>query len=254
MNLVEVHGLSAQIGNNSILEQIQLSIQDGERVAIVGPSGSGKTMLMRCLMGLKYPAKPITGEIWFNGKKLSALSKRQLRAIHGKEIVYVPQNPNNGLDPLKRLEWQWKQTLRNLGQSVDHQSHIKTHLTKVGLPIPEKRFPHEWSRGMQQRFLIALATFPLPKLVILDEPTSALDPIIASEVMSQIQSLSKEQGCAILLVTHDLALASQYVEKVAVMNQGKIVEFGSIDAILNRPSHLVTQEIVTHSTWTSVLC
>lgn len=253
MKLLEVCGLSARIGERTILKDIHLSVDRREHVAIVGPSGSGKTSLIRCLMGLLRPAIPVAGDVRFNGISLFEQSRKELRHLRGKEISFVPQNPTNGLDPLKRLKSQWQQVSRKWGTEVP-QISLQERLAKVGLPSPQLRFPHEWSRGMQQRFLVALATLANPKLIVLDEPTSALDPIISAEVLRWIFSLSEEKDCAILMVTHDLALARQFAQTIMVIDQGRLVETGSTQSVFHQPTHPITQELVAHSHWEAAPC
>ena len=178
-SLLKVSNLSANIGRQIVLSDISLDVQYGECVAIVGGSGAGKSCLLRCIMGLYKPAKPIHGQMIFDTHHVEFVSDRSVRSAQ-QGFAFVPQNPQAGLDPLKRLSMQWKQAVRCADRDGMSQEEQQELLRSLGLPDFGKSFPHEWSQGMQQRLLIAFALLARPKLLILDEPTSALDPLIAA--------------------------------------------------------------------------
>ncbi len=248
--LLSLESLSADIGRQAILSDVNLTIQHGECLAVVGGSGAGKSTLLRCLMGLTRPAKPTAGRLMFNGQilELATVKKR----VKLKGMGYVPQNPDHGFDPLKRLKWQWRQAARVVTGTAEFSEAHERLLSELGLKPFGNRFPHEWSRGMQQRLLLAMVLMGKPQLLILDEPTSALDPLIAAQVLRAVMKYAQAHGVAVLIVTHDLALAARYADRTAIMNAGRIVEFGETATLLTQPQSDYGQLLAANRDWTAV--
>lgn len=251
-SLLELQNLSARIGRQVVLDDVSFEVDPGECVAIVGGSGAGKSTLLRCLMGLTRPAEPIRGRLTLDGK-----TRDLARASHStkpKGIAYVPQNPDHGFDPLKRLKWQWRQAARAVigrrKNSVSQQALLK----ELGLGPFDGRYPHQWSRGMQQRLLVGMALLGAPRLLILDEPTSALDPLIAAQVLRSIMTYTRQHNVALLIVTHDLALVARHAARTAIMTSGRIVEFGETSTLLNAPKTPYGQLLVDHRNWNQSAC
>ncbi|WP_246079558.1 ATP-binding cassette domain-containing protein [Parasedimentitalea maritima] len=240
--LLSLNGLSACIGRQTVLEDVGFTLSNGQCLAVVGGSGAGKSTLLRLILGLRKPAVPVAGHLCFDGHDY-ALSK----ASSGKPmgIAYVPQSPAHGFDPLRRLRWQWQQLQRLLGK---HAAGGEV-LDALGLPVLAKAFPHEWSRGMQQRLLVAMALLEQPKMLILDEPTSALDPLIAAQVLTEVQRVAQECDIAVMMVTHDLALAAQFADQIAILHQGHMVQTGPAQQVLTAPSCDYAAELVAHRYW-----
>jgi len=244
---MSLKNLSARIGRQVVLNNISLDVKKGECIALVGGSGAGKSTLLRCLMGLTRPARPFGGQMTFDGEGIDfAASSRTLRP---KGVAYVPQNPDQGFDPLKRLQWQWRQAARAVTGRPDFSQAHKRLLADLGLKPFGTCFPHEWSRGMQQRLLLGMALAGEPRLLILDEPTSALDPLIAAQVLRAVVKYAEAHTVAVLIVTHDLSLAARYADRTAVMNAGHLVEFGETTALMQRPQSDYCQLLVKHRDW-----
>ncbi|WP_305986823.1 dipeptide/oligopeptide/nickel ABC transporter ATP-binding protein [Roseibium sp. MMSF_3544] len=246
--LLKLENLSARIGRQVVLSNVSLSIKTGECVAVVGGSGAGKSTLLRCLMGLTRPASPFEGRLVFNGKETHFPLLQNARKP--ERIAYVPQNPDQGFDPLKRLAWQWRQASRIITGASDFTDRQKQLLEQLGLKPFGRSFPHEWSRGMQQRLLVAMALIGEPRLLILDEPTSALDPLIAAQVLRAVKAYAELHDIAVLIVTHDLSLAARNAHSTAIMNSGRVVEFGETATLLSSPQSDYGRLLVKHRDWT----
>lgn len=247
-NLLRVRNLSASIGRQVVLSDISLDVQHGECVAIVGGSGAGKSCLLRCIMGLYRPARPDAGQMTFMGRHIDfAMDKKHRPRQQG--FAFVPQNPQAGLDPLKRLSVQWRQALRCANRHDMSQEEQSALLVSLGLPGFGTCYPHEWSQGMQQRLLIAFALLARPELLILDEPTSALDPLIAAQTITRIMAHTSTRGIATLIVTHDLALATRFANRLAILNGGKIVEYGPTANVMATPRSDYGKLLVAHRFW-----
>lgn len=242
--LLKIEGLSASIGRQVILHDISLDMEQSDWLAIVGGSGAGKSTLLRAIMGLIRPARPTAGQIEFNGQQRSFSGANRARMAG---TAYVPQSPAHGFDPLRRLRWQWDQLARHSQTAAG--SDRRDILSALGLPDLGAAYPHQWSRGMQQRLLLSMALADAPKLLILDEPTSALDPLIAAQVLQETQRLAMERGIAVMMVTHDLSLAARFAGKIAIMQTGRIVEAGPTAQLLSDPKHPYSRELVSHRGW-----
>ncbi len=243
--LLRVAGLEVRFGEGDpAVRGVDLEVRAGQTVAIVGESGSGKSTTAAAILGLLPPGGRITaGHIEFDGIDLTVASQRQLRAIRGSGIGYVPQDPMTNLNPVWRVGFQVREALR--ANNIDRRA--VQLLADAGLPEPglrARQYPHQLSGGMCQRALIAIGLAGRPRLLIADEPTSALDVTVQRRVLDHLQQLAGELGTAVLLITHDLALAAERAAQLIVMNQGQVVETGAAQAILHQPQHPYTQRLV----------
>lgn len=241
-HLLTVSSLSAAIGRQGILHDVDLAVPEGSWFGVVGGSGAGKSTVLRIIMGLRKPVQPTSGTMTLADKTYDLAGRWQAPA----GIACVPQSPAHGLDPLRRMSWQWRQLMDAKGLS--HEGH-EPLFKAMGLPMPDDRFPHQWSRGMQQRYLLAMALAQKPKLIILDEPTSALDAMIAAQVLDEVRRLATAEGITVMMVTHDLGLAARFATHVAIMTQGRVVEQGPTEAVLNSPTDPYTKDLVAHRHW-----
>jgi peptide/nickel transport system ATP-binding protein len=243
--LLSVVGLEVRFGDDaSAVRQVDLAVRAGQTVAIVGESGSGKSTTAAAILGLLPPGGRVTsGRIMFDGIDLTAAGRRQLRSVRGSGIGYVPQDPMTNLNPVWRVGFQVREALR--ANNVNRQP--AQLLADAGMPDPELRatqYPHQLSGGMCQRALIAIGLAGRPQLLIADEPTSALDVTVQRQVLDHLQQLTGELGTAVLLITHDLALAAERAEQLVVMHEGLVVETGAAQVVLRHPQHPYTQRLV----------
>ncbi|PQZ55089.1 MULTISPECIES: ABC transporter ATP-binding protein [unclassified Microbacterium] len=252
--LLSVQGLAVDFatmdGVVHAVEGVDLEIRPGETVAIVGESGSGKSTTAMAIIGLLAGGGKIAaGSIRLDGKEISRASEHELRAIRGRDIGLVPQDPMSNLNPVAKIGTQVAETLlaHGLATRQNVQAKVVEALTAAGLPDPARRakqYPHEFSGGMRQRALIAIGLACKPRLLIADEPTSALDVTVQQTILDQIGQMTRELGTAVLLITHDLGLAAERAERVIVMHRGKVVEQGDARQILEDPQHPYTQSLV----------
>lgn len=252
--LLSVQGLAVDFatmdGVVHAVEGVDLEIRPGETVAIVGESGSGKSTTAMAIIGLLAGGGKIaSGSIRLDGKEISRASEHEMRAIRGRDIGLVPQDPMSNLNPVAKIGTQVAETLlaHGLATRQNVQTKVVEALTAAGLPDPARRakqYPHEFSGGMRQRALIAIGLACKPRLLIADEPTSALDVTVQQTILDQIGQMTRELGTAVLLITHDLGLAAERAERVIVMHRGKVVEQGDARQILEDPQHPYTQSLV----------
>ena len=243
--LLSAAGLEVRFGDDApAVRGVDLEVRSGQTVAIVGESGSGKSTTAAAILGLLPPGGRITaGRIVFDGVDLTAAGRRQLRSIRGTGIGYVPQDPMTNLNPVWKVGFQVREALR--ANNIDRQA--VQLLADAGMPDPALRarqYPHQLSGGMCQRALIAIGLAGRPRLLIADEPTSALDVTVQRQVLDHLQQLAGELGTAVLLITHDLALAAERAERLIVLHQGAVVETGVAQEILRDPQHPYTRRLV----------
>ena len=240
---------------------VNLTVNRGETVAIVGESGSGKSVSAKAIMGILAKNGTIDrGQITFSyyrnpeervTREILQMKKEEIRRhINGKRIAMVFQDPMTSLNPLYTIEKQITEMLDlHQKQMTKQEKHARCVelLHMVGIPNPEDRlksYPHQFSGGMRQRVIIAIALAANPKLIIADEPTTALDVTIQAQILKLMDKLVKEQGASLILITHDLAVVSQMADRIIVMYCGKIVESGSRDDVIHRPSHPYTEGLL----------
>jgi peptide/nickel transport system ATP-binding protein len=243
--LLSVAGLEVNFGDDApVVRRVDLAVRAGQTVAIVGESGSGKSTTAAAILGLLPAGGRITaGRIMFDGIDLTAADRRRLRSVRGSGIGYVPQDPMTNLNPVWRVGFQVREALR--ANNVDRTP--AQLLADAGMPDPTLRatqYPHQLSGGMCQRALIAIGLAGRPQLLIADEPTSALDVTVQRQVLDHLQQLTGELGTAVLLITHDLALAAERAEELVVMHEGSVVETGAAQVVLRNPQHPYTQRLV----------
>ncbi|OBK20088.1 dipeptide ABC transporter ATP-binding protein [Mycobacterium asiaticum] len=247
--LLSVEGLQVRFGNDEpAVRGVDLTVLPGQTVAIVGESGSGKSTTAAAILGLLSPGGQITGgRIVFDGRDIVGADARLLRSLRGREIGYVPQDPMTNLNPVWKVGFQIREALRVNTNGRDARRRTLELLAEVGMPDPAGqvgRYPHQLSGGMCQRALIAIGLAGRPRLLIADELTSALDVTVQRQVLNHLQRLTDESGTALLLITHDLALAAERAESVVVIHRGVVVESGAAQTILRDPQHEYTRRLV----------
>lgn len=250
--LLEIKNLNIHLHRNPetpFLKNISFQLNRGEVLGIVGESGAGKSLCAQSILGLLPQAMKTTGSIFFKQDNLLSLSDREFHRRRGKEIGLILQNPGSALNPLLKIGTQLAEGLRyHLSLSkTESFSRCVEWLRLVGLSDPEKKmslFPHELSGGMKQRIVIAMAFSCAPDLIIADEPTTALDVTTQQEVLLLMQSLTKKMGTSILLITHDLGVASHMCDRLLVLYKGEVVEEGTANDILHHPVHPYTKKLL----------
>jgi len=228
------------------VDGVDFSLNQGEILGVVGESGCGKSVVGFSIMGLiDAPGRIESGEIRFNGINLLDLDERDMRKVRGKEITMIFQDPMTSLNPLYTIQAQMEEVMKlhsNMSGEQRKNRCIEL-LDAVGISQPAtrlKNYPHQFSGGMRQRVIIAIALASNPKLVIADEPTTALDVTIQSQILKLMKRLVKEHRTALVLITHDLAVVSEMTDKIIVMYCGRVVEKGTRDDIINRGRHPYT--------------
>jgi len=251
--LLSVEGLEVRFGaSEPAVCGVDLTVLRGHTVAVVGESGSGKSATAAAILGLLPPGGRITGgRVVFDGLDITlsdrAADRKLLRSIRGRRIGYVPQDPMTNLNPVWKVGFQISEALRANTDGREARRRAVDLLAEAGLPDAAKqagKYPHQLSGGMCQRALIAIGLAGRPQLLIADEPTSALDVTVQRQVLDHLQRLTAELGTALLLITHDLALAAERAESVVVIHRGVVVESGAAQVILQNPKHEYTQRLV----------
>jgi ABC-type dipeptide/oligopeptide/nickel transport system ATPase component len=229
---------------------VSLRLDRGDVLALVGGSGSGKSLTALAIAGLvPRPGRILGGAILLDGEDLTAVLEARWREIRGRRIGMVFQDPLASLNPVRTIGSQLVEAIRAHGGVApdDARREARRLLEAVGLPGAEQRlrgWPHQLSGGQRQRVMIAIALAGRPELLIADEPTSALDVTVQAEILELLGRLSREQGLAMLLITHDLAVAASQATRVAVMRSGRIVEAGPVDQVLQAPAHEYTAALL----------
>ena len=240
------------------VDGVSYDIAKGEILGIVGESGAGKSMAGNAVIGLlNPPAHVSSGEIWLNGKRIDTLKGDALRRLRGKEIGMVFQDPLTSLNPLLRIGDQLVETmLTHLPISKSEaEKRAVAALEEVGIPGAAKRvnsYPHEFSGGMRQRVVIALALCAEPSLVIADEPTTALDVSVQAQIIALLKRLCRERGTAVMLITHDMGVIAEAADRVAVMYAGRLAELGPVRDVITAPEHPYTHGLMASTPLASV--
>ncbi|SFE62445.1 peptide/nickel transport system ATP-binding protein [Methylobacterium sp. yr596] len=225
------------------LDGVSFEINRGEVLGVVGESGAGKSVTGSAVIGLIDPPGRIAGgEIRLNGERIDNLPPDAMRKVRGKRIGMIFQDPLTSLNPLYRVGRQIEETIRthtDLSARAARQRAIDL-LAEVGIPAPERRidgFPHEFSGGMRQRVVIALALAAEPELIIADEPTTALDVSVQAQIITLLKRLGRDHGTAVMLITHDMGVIAEAADRVAVMYAGRVAEIGPVAAVVGDPLH-----------------
>jgi peptide/nickel transport system ATP-binding protein len=252
--ILEVRDLSVSYGAgrsaNRAVHGISFKINRGETLAIVGESGSGKTTTAQSIIGLLSGGRIDGGQVLLNGTDIAGWSDRRLDGLRGSRIGLIPQDPGNSLNPIRTIGSQLVEMFQIHGHRLSkaaRKAKVLELLAKVGLSSPELRYdqyPHQLSGGMRQRVLIAMAIMLEPDLIIADEPTSALDVTVQKRILDLIETLKRETNASILLITHDLGVASR-ADAIVVMHQGRIVESGPTAEIIASPKEAYTQRLLS---------
>jgi len=240
------------------VDDVSFAMERGQILGIVGESGCGKSTVLLSIMRLiRRPGRIDQGEIQFRGENLRDLSPNAIRNIRGKEISMIFQDPLSTLNPAYPVGEQIRESLQlhrvmndgrlRLSQRAREKERVVQVMTEVGIPSPMDRYaayPHQFSGGMQQRALIAIALVCEPALLLADEPTTALDVTIQAQILDLMRRINQDHGTSIILVTHDLGLAAEFCDTIAVMYAGRIVEQGPVDDVVSHPQHPYTQGLL----------
>ncbi|MFM0287274.1 dipeptide ABC transporter ATP-binding protein [Paraburkholderia megapolitana] len=250
--LLELDHLHVSFGDTVAVDDVTLAIERGERVALVGESGSGKTVTALSILRLLSDAQ-VSGAIRFGGEDLLAKSERGMREMRGSDIAMIFQEPMSALNPLYTIGDQIAETivLHDDVSAREARKRTVALLDRTGIAEPGKRvnsYPHQLSGGQRQRAMIAMALACRPRLLLADEPTTALDVTIRAQIVELLLELQRDEaekrGMAVLLITHDLNLVRRFAQRVAVMERGKLVESGTVDAIFSSPQHPYTRRLL----------
>ena len=248
--ILDVRDLSVRFttrqGVVTAVDRLSFTVGAGEVLGIVGESGSGKTVTVLSVLRLLTDANvQIEGQVLFRGKDLLALPEAQLRSVRGREIAMIFQDPMTALTPVYTVGWQIAEQLRAHRKMTRQEARRRSIelLAEVGIPNPDRRvdeYPHEFSGGMRQRVMIAMALSCNPSLLIADEPTTALDVTIQAQILELMKRLRRDHGSSILIITHDMGVVSDLAERVVVMYAGSVVEEGPKHTVFREPQHPYT--------------
>jgi peptide/nickel transport system ATP-binding protein len=231
------------------VDDVNFALAPGERFGLAGESGSGKsTLALSILRMIKPPGRIVSGGVWFSGRRLADLDEEGIRALRLTGIALVPQGSMNSLNPVLRIGRQIADAFADhdlrLGRGEEEQ-RVVALLAAVNLPENVARmYPHELSGGMKQRACIAIAISLRPRVIIADEPTSALDVVVQRQVMATLARIQQDLGAAVILIGHDIGLMAQFVDRLAVMYAGRLVEVAPIAEIIGNPRHPYTQALI----------
>lgn len=248
-NILEIKDLVVQYHtDDGIVEAINglnLTLEKGQTLGLVGETGAGKTTLAKSIMGLipKPPGKIMSGSIEFDSSELLTLSEQKMRFVRGKKISMIFQDPMTSLNPVMAVGDQISEVIQNHENLSKSEANVKAGemLELVGIPAERiNEYPHQFSGGMKQRVIIAIALSCNPELLIADEPTTALDVTIQAQVLNMMKKLKRQFDMSMLLITHDLGVVAQTCDHVAIMYAGEIIEYGNLREIFKHPKHPYT--------------
>ncbi|GAA3769078.1 ABC transporter ATP-binding protein [Microbacterium kribbense] len=249
---IELEDLHVRVGDASVVNGVSLTVEPGTMLAIVGESGAGKSMTAKAAMGLLPPGGYVSGgAIRIGGRDVTNLTEDEWRRIRGSEVGMVFQNPLRSLNPTMKVGTQIAEAIR-IHQRDLSAPQVKARtlelLDQVQIPNAARRFdeyPHQLSGGMRQRIVIAIALSCAPRVLLADEPTTALDVTTQAEILRLLGDLQRSHGTAVVLVTHDIRIAEDHADRVAVMYAGRVVEDGPVSDVINRPHMPYTQALMT---------
>jgi len=248
--LLEVKDLRVEFptrrGTLVAVDGVSFSIAPGEVLGVVGESGAGKSLTGMAIIGLlEPPGRIASGEVWLEGQRIDRLPPEEMRRVRGRRIGAIFQDPLTSLNPLYTVGDQLVETiLTHLDVSRNEaRSRALKLLAEVGIPAPEARighYPHQFSGGMRQRVVIALALCAEPRLIVADEPTTALDVSIQAQIIALLKRLARDHGTAVMLITHDMGVIAETADRVAVMYAGRLAELGPVREVIHQPRHPYT--------------
>lgn len=253
MALLEILDLAVEFGSGPTavcaVDGVSLRVAEGQTVCLVGESGSGKSVTGLSIARLlpSPPAHWVGGEILLAGRAIRHLPERELRAIRGRVVAYIFQEPAAALNPVLRVGDQIREMLELHRPAAAHRDEVTRLLELTGIPAAARRardYPHQLSGGMLQRVMIAMALAAQPRLLVADEPTTALDVTIQAQILELLTDLRRRLGMSILLITHHLGIVAEFAERVAIMYAGQIVEEGHVPAVLANPLHPYTRALL----------
>ncbi|WP_295101280.1 ABC transporter ATP-binding protein [uncultured Microbacterium sp.] len=243
MSLLELRGAGFAYGSRRVLDDISLSLDEGDSLGLVGESGAGKSTILRLMLGL---SAPLEGKVLFDGAPLSLRDRAQMRRFRAS-VQPVFQDPYSSLDPRQRIDRIIGEPLRSLGlaSGADAQRRIAEALESVGLPADTaRRYPHEFSGGQRQRIAIARAVVSRPRVLLADEPVSALDVTTRMQVLELLDRLRRENGLSLVMVSHDLTAIASACDRTVVLQDGRVVEQGATASVLHAPQDPYTRALV----------
>jgi len=253
MPLLDIRNLSVELARSvpvKVLDDISLHLAPGEILGVVGESGAGKSVTGAAVMRLMTrPLRQSAGEIWFDGTRIDTLPEEKMLRLRGKDIAMIFQDPLTALNPVFTVGQQLVQTIRQHLPLDKHAARARAAdlLREVGIPSAEERlenYPHEFSGGMRQRVVIALALAGEPRLIIADEPTTALDVSIQAQIIALLVELTRSRGMGVVLITHDMGVIAEACDRVAVLYAGRLAEVGPVRDVLTAPSHPYSRGLI----------
>lgn len=259
--MVEALTVSAARRAQPVLDSISLTVAVGETLGVVGESGSGKTTLARCIMRQERPLMIVGGALRFAGHDLAQASERTIRSLRGRRIALVEQDPLAAFDPLFTIGDQIEEFVAAHREAIAASANVSPaqalaaqlqRLESFGIADSAnavRAWPHQWSRGMLQRTLFAMATAPVPDVLILDEPTAALDAPVADRLIADVRHLARERGVATILITHDIGLAATACDRILVLRHGEAVETDETAALLGDARTDYARALVASAAW-----
>ena len=254
MSLLQVKNLVVEFpsrhGTLRALDDVSFELEPGEILGVVGESGAGKSLTGAAIIGLLEPPGRIAGgQILLEGERIDQLDARAMRHIRGRRIGAIFQDPLTSLNPLYTIGRQLIETIRAHLPVTEQEARVRaiTLLRDTGIPAPEQRldhYPHQFSGGMRQRVVIALALAAEPKLIVADEPTTALDVSIQAQIIALLKKVCHQHGAAVMLITHDMGVIAETCDRVAVMYAGRLAEIGPVHEVINHPAHPYTEGLM----------